>query len=144
MEKEYPKEITITDSQNWQKQGVKVNNAIVIVIPHLPDMSLGPNGRLHYAVRYRRLRDSRDEMIATIRSHGFQQDPLWEKATLSIIYWAADYRVRDLDNLIGCSKGWIDGLVGEILVDDNAMRLKLIVRYKICGPERTVLRITPK
>ena len=138
------KAITISHPFPHQEKNVLATHAIVIEIPHLPDMSLGPNGRLHYAVRYRRLRDSRDEIIATIRSHGFQQDPLWEKATLSIIYYAADYRVRDLDNLIGASKGWIDGLVGEILVDDNAMRLKLIVRYKIGNRERTMLRITPK
>ena len=116
-------------------------NIISIEIPHLPDSALGPNARLHYATRYRKLRDSRDEMIAVIRSEGYSQAPLWEAAQLSITFWAADKRIRDLDNLIGCCKGWIDGLVGEILVDDNARRLELTVKYKIGDRERTIFQI---
>ena len=118
-------------------------DVIVITVPHLPDSSLGPNARLHYATRYGKLRDSRDEMIAIIREKGFRQEPLWEAARLSILFCATDRRIRDLDNLIGCCKGWIDALVGEIIVDDNARRLELKVSYKIGDREKTSFAIRP-
>lgn len=94
--------------------------------------------------------ETKEAMQAMVLEHGVARDPLWEKAHLDIEYVAKDRRRRDLDNLIGASKAWIDGLVGFIIVDDSADRLTLSASYRVCadgevhadGGEKTVFTIT--
>ena len=82
-------------------------------------------------------------MVIELRNQGCCQDPLWERAHLDIQFVAGDKRRRDIDNLIGSAKAWLDALVGEVIVDDSADRLSLSVEYTRSDEESTTFTITP-
>mgnify|MGYP003152056802 CR=1 FL=1 len=81
-------------------------------------------------------------MILELRNQNCLQDPLWEQAHLDIQFVAPDKRRRDIDNLVGACKGWIDALVGEVIVDDSADRLTLSVSYRLEDKAATIFTIT--
>jgi len=85
---------------------------------------------------------AKDEVVAELRSQGCAQDPLWPKAHLTITFQAKDRRRRDLDNLVAACKPWIDGLVGEVIVDDSADRLSISASYEIGTEEQTRMEVS--
>ena len=116
--------------------------SVVCTVPHLPRSKVGPNARLHHHARDKATRAARDEMIAELRNQDCAVSPLWETAHLDIVFTAKDKRRRDLDNLIGCCKPWIDALTDIVIVDDSADRLSLSARYEVGKEEKTVFQIS--
>ena len=116
--------------------------SVAITVPHLPHRELSPNARLFYFTRNRLMQAAKDEVVAELRSQGCAQDPLWPKAHLTITFQAKDRRRRDLDNLVAACKPWIDGLVGEVIVDDSADRLSISASYEIGTEEQTRMEVS--
>ena len=55
----------------------------------------------------------------------------WGKAHLTITFQAPDKRRRDLDNLLGACKAYIDGLVAaSVIIDDSADNLSFSLYYE--------------
>jgi Holliday junction resolvase RusA-like endonuclease len=115
--------------------------SVVCTVPSLPHSKLGPNARLHYKQKNRLLQSAKDTMILELRNQNCLQDPLWEQGHLDIQFVAPDKRRRDIDNLVGACKGWIDALVGEVIVDDSADRLTLSVSYRLGDKAATIFTI---
>ena len=116
--------------------------SVVCTVPNLPYSKVGPNSRHHHYQRNRLSQAAKEGMLAMLYQQGCQQSPLWERAHLDITFRAADRRRRDLDNLIGACKPWLDALVGVVIVDDSADRLSLMARYERGDTEQTVLVIS--
>ena len=85
-------------------------------------------------------KDQSNAMMGLILEQGLPEKPM-EKAHLTIEFHSKDKRRRDLDNLLSSCKAYIDALVPEIIVDDNADRLSLSLFYKSKTPETKMVFI---
>lgn len=92
---------------------------INVMIDHLPYPELNPNSRLHWAVKARAVRASREEIGWLAKAQWHDGKPMM-KARISYEFHSKDKRHRDLDNLLAMCKPWQDGLidVGVIFYDD--------------------------
>ena len=92
---------------------------IEIEIDHLPFPELSPNSRLHWAVKARAIKASREEVGWLAKAQWGDQKPM-VKARIHYEFFAKDHRRRDLDNLLAMTKPWQDGLIdaGVIFYDD--------------------------
>ncbi len=116
--------------------------SVTVTMPNLPWSKLGPNGRLHPIAKNTLVQSAIEAMLAELVSQDAIQAPNWERAHLDITYVASDKRRRDLDNLIACTKPWIDGLVGTVIKDDSADRLELSARYEIGDEAKTIMKVS--
>ena len=104
-------------------------DAVTITLPYLPPRSLSPNGRAHWAERYRDAQAMMNHVIILVLEAGKPPKP-FERATLTMRWEAKDRRRRDYDNLLAATKPALDGLVqGGVLVDDNTECLSLVLEY---------------
>lgn len=97
---------------------------ITIEIDHLPYSELNPNSRLHWAVKARAVKASREEIGWLAKSkwrYKYGDASPMTKARISYEFHTKDKRRRDLDNLLAMTKPWQDGLidVGVIFYDDS-------------------------
>ena len=118
-----------------------------IIIPGLPPRDANPNARVHHMKLASVRRNMKDTMIASVLempSMDRPTEPL-EKAHLTITFRANDKRRRDLDNLLGACKAYIDGLVaGGIVVDDSSDHLSFSLYYeKGTEPAACIFDIEP-
>lgn len=92
---------------------------IQIELEHLPYPELNPNSRVHWAVKARGIKASREEIgwLAKVQWH--DNEPM-VRARISYEFYTKNKRHRDLDNLLAMCKPWQDGLidVGVISYDD--------------------------
>jgi len=92
---------------------------LIITISHLPYPELNPNSRVHWAVKARAIKVSREEIGWLAKSQWHDEKPMI-KARVSYDFHTKDKRHRDLDNLLAMTKPWQDGLIdaGVIFYDD--------------------------
>ena len=104
-----------------------------IIIQGLPPREASPNARVHYMKLANVKRNMKDVMIASVLempSMDRPDEPM-EKAHLTITFQAPDKRRRDLDNLLGACKAYIDGLVAaSVIIDDSADNLSISLYYE--------------
>ena len=106
----------------------------------LPRPELSLNGRLHYINRSKLVKQERQYACYL----GLQHRDSWkapERAIISYEFCVTTRRVRDLENLIGACKAWIDGLCDAgILVKDDCWHLE-IGYGRICLADREETRL---
>ncbi len=96
-----------------------------INIDHLPYPELSPNSRVHFMVKARAVRASREE-IGWLAKAQWHDDKPMVKARISYEFHTKDKRRRDLENLLAMTKPWPDGLIdGGVIFYDDAEHLKL-------------------
>ncbi len=113
-----------------------------VILDHLPYSELNPNSRLHWAVKARAVKASREEIgwLAKVQWH---DDKPMMRARISYEFHTKDKRRRDLDNLLSSAKAWQDGLidVGVIFYDD-ADHLEIgSVKVVPDNTERTIVTV---
>ncbi len=104
-----------------------------IIIPGLPPRDASPNARVHHMRLSSVRRNQKDIMIASVLELPTMDRPNepWDKAHLTITFQAPDKRRRDLDNLLGACKAYIDGLVAaSVIIDDSADNLSFSLYYE--------------
>ena len=116
--------------------------SLEIVIDHLPYSELSPNSRIHWAVKARAVRASREEIGWTAKSQWIDQPPMIY-ARVSYKFEVKDKRHRDIDNLISSCKSFQDGLVDAgIISSDDSEHLKLgQCSVEQSDVSRTIIRI---
>lgn len=100
-------------------------NSLVITLPYLPPKECSPNGRYHWAERYRAGIALADDVIALVMESGWS-GPTMRKARLGVTFLFPDRKRRDLDNLMASLKAGIDALtktMPPVLIDDSADHL---------------------
>jgi len=76
-----------------------------IVIEHLPYAELSPNSRVHWVVKNRAVRASKEE-IGWLAKSQWHDDKAMMRARISYEFHVKDKRHRDLDNLLAmCNLG---------------------------------------
>ena len=92
---------------------------LIIKIDHLPYTELSPNSRLHWAIKARAIKASREEVGWLAKAQWKDQKPMM-KARISYEFLIRDRRRRDADNLLAACKPFTDGLIdaGVIFYDD--------------------------
>ena len=98
---------------------------LIITISHLPYPELNPNSRVHWAVKARAIKVSREEIGWLAKSQWHDEKPMI-KARVSYDFHTKDKRHRDLDNLLAMTKPWQDGLIdGGVIFYDDAHHLEI-------------------
>ena len=92
---------------------------LVIKLDHLPYTELSPNSRLHWAIKARAIKASREEVGWLAKAQWKDQKPMM-KARISYEFLIKNRRRRDADNLLAACKPFTDGLIdaGVIFYDD--------------------------
>ena len=87
-------------------------------------------------------------MIGEINVQGAAQELLWEKVHLDITYvipltkkGVPPKTKRDLDNLVGWTKAWIDALNHLIIVDDDCV-VSLSARKELGEKAKTIMKVS--
>ena len=110
----------------------------IITIDGFPPRDASPNARVHYMKLHSVKKEQGELMTGLILVQGIPDKPM-EKAHLTITFESKDKRKRDLDNLLASCKAYIDALVPDVIVDDNAERLSLSLFYKSKMPETRII-----
>ena len=96
-----------------------------LIIDHLPYPELNPNSRLHWAVKARAVRASKEEIGWLAKAQWHDEKPMM-KARISYFFYAKNHRRRDLDNLLSACKAYQDGLIDAgVLFYDDAQHLEI-------------------
>ena len=107
-------------------------------IPRLPSAELGPNARVHWYTRNRAMQQDKDDAAASFLEVYRRPTKLLERAKFNIKVIQKHTRRIDPDNTAARTKGFIDGLVGLVLVDDSAQVLREVIYQftasKTAGP----------
>ena len=127
-------EVLIT-YKNGEPQLVKT---FKIVIDGFPPRDASPNARVHYMKLHSIKKAQGELMTGLILAQGIPDKPM-EKAHLTITFESKDKRRRDIDNLLASCKAYIDALVPDVIVDDNAERLSLSLYYKSKTKETRII-----
>ena len=92
---------------------------LTIILEHLPYPELSPNSRVHWAVKARAVKASREEIGWLAKAQWHEEKPMI-MAVISYEFYVKDNRHRDLDNLLAMCKPFQDGLidVGVLMYDD--------------------------
>ena len=109
-----------------------------IVIDGFPPRDASPNARVHYMKLHSVKKAQGELMTGLILAKGIPDKPM-DKAHLTITFESKDKRRRDIDNLLASCKAYIDALVPDVIVDDNAERLSLSLFYKAKMPETRII-----
>ena len=109
-----------------------------VVIEGFPPRDASPNARVHYMKLHAVKKEQGELMTGLILAQGIPDKPM-EKAHLTITFESKDKRKRDIDNLLASCKAYIDALVPDVIVDDNAERLSLSLYYKSKTKETRII-----
>ena len=83
---------------------------ITIVLPH-PPAPLRPNARCHWAVKSKAVKSYRAfAKVLAIQAFANQPPPMWERASVQIIWRCRTLRHPDPDNILASLKAVFDGL----------------------------------
>jgi crossover junction endodeoxyribonuclease RusA len=110
----------------------------IITIDGFPPRDASPNARVHYMKLHAVKKEQGELMTGLILAQGIPAKPM-EKAHLTITFESKDKRKRDIDNLLASCKAYIDALVPDVIVDDNAERLSLSLYYKSKTKETRII-----
>ena len=115
---------------------------IVITLP-LPSRTLNPNGRKHWAVKARAVKEYRLAACNAATEAANWNRPLWEKAAVQATFYFRDKRKRDESNFNAALKSAIDGLQDAgIVVDDSGITLLPAVLKADKENPRVVIHVT--
>ena len=109
-----------------------------VIIDGFPPREASPNARVHYMKLHSVKKAQGELMTGLILAQGIPNKPM-EKAQLTITFESKDKRRRDLDNLLSSCKAYIDALVPDVIVDDNAERLGITLYYKSKTKETRII-----
>ena len=109
-----------------------------VIIDGFPPREASPNARVHYMKLHSVKKAQGELMTGLILAQGIPNKPM-EKAHLTITFESKDKRRRDLDNLLSSCKAYIDALVPDVIVDDNAERLGITLYYKSKTKETRII-----
>ena len=102
---------------------------LVIHIGHLPFAELSPNSRVHWAVKARAVKASREEigwLAKTDWRYKYGDAKPMMRAKISYEFCVKDKRRRDANNFLASAKSWNDGLIDAgVLWDDDTKHLVL-------------------
>ena len=101
-------------------EGMTSKRELKITLDHLPYPELNPNSRVHWAVKARAVKASREE-VGWLAKHYWKDKEPMVKARISYEFMVKDRRKRDIDNLVAACKPFADGLIdaGVIFYDDS-------------------------
>ena len=113
-----------------------------IVIDHLPYPELSPNSRVHWAVKARAVKASKEE-IGWLAKAQWHDDKPMVRARISYEFRVKDHRHRDADNLLSACKAYSDGLIEVgVLFNDDSEHLEIgLCDVKQGDSEQTIIRI---
>ena len=98
---------------------------IEIEISHLPYSELSPNSRVHWAIKAKAVKASREEIGWLAKAQWHDDKPMM-KARISYTFHIKDKRHRDMDNLLAMAKPWQDGLIDAgVIFNDDAQYLEI-------------------
>ena len=81
-----------------------------VIIPTVPDSELGSNGRLHWAVKARKVKQLR-EYVGYVARENAPPEPITGPVVLTIsVGWPKGRKRHDDDNMVSLMKAVIDGL----------------------------------
>ena len=109
-----------------------------VIIDGFPPREASPNARVHYMKLHSVKKEQKELMTGLILAKGIPDKPM-DKAHLTITFESKDKRKRDIDNLLASCKAYIDALVPDVIIDDNAERLSLSLFYKSKMPETRII-----
>ena len=109
-----------------------------VTIDGFPPRDASPNARVHYMKLHAVKKEQGELMTGLILSQGIPDKPM-EKSHLTITFESKDKRKRDIDNLFASCKAYIDELVHDVIVDDNAERISLSLYYKSKTKETRII-----
>ena len=109
-----------------------------VIMDGFPPREASPNARVHYMKLHSVKKAQGELMTGLILAQGIPNKPM-EKAHLTITFESKDKRRRDLDNLLSSCKAYIDALVPDVIVDDNAERLGITLYYKSKTKETRII-----
>jgi crossover junction endodeoxyribonuclease RusA len=92
----------------------------VVVVLDIPPRELSPNARVHWAAKARAVKAYRAAAMqaAALVAPGWR----WERAEASAVYYFAEARRRDADNLLAMLKPAFDGIAeAGLLVNDSGL-----------------------
>ena len=108
--------LNITEKENLRQ--------LTLIIPHLPYAELNPNSRVHWAVKARAVKASKEEVGWLAKAQWGDQKPM-VKARIHYEFFAKNQRRRDLDNLLASMKYCPDSLIEvDVLFYDDAKHLQ--------------------
>lgn len=98
---------------------------IKIEIPYLPK-SLNEIIRMKNILRHLYYKECEKDAFWLVKAEKGRPREPFKKANMIITYIFPDKRARDFDNLIGGSKGFIDGIrKAKVIEDDSWQKLKM-------------------
>jgi crossover junction endodeoxyribonuclease RusA len=89
----------------------------VIFLPW-PAPELSQNSRAHWSKRARAVKSARNCAILSVQEHGLHRMK-WTSAKLEWSFRPPDNRRRDVSNVIGSCKAYIDGIADALGIDDS-------------------------
>ena len=105
-----------------------------VIIPCVPDADLGSNGRLHYMVRARKVRQLREYVYWQTRESA-PSSPLTGRVVLTIsVGWPRGRKRHDDDNMVSLCKTIIDGMTDAgWWVNDSQVSIKRPIEQQPWG-----------
>jgi len=103
------------------------DDMITIVLP-LPEKALSPNARVGWWIKCNTVGRARLRAFARTRSVLGDARPQWPAATIRAIFYHAQRRRRDVDNLNASLKAYVDGIVSAGLLQDDEQLMWLPTR----------------
>ena len=92
------------------------DGALRVLLP-LPAKALHPNARVHWRVKHKATKEARRkaffagwEALVTMGKPCAVAPPMWEAATVKIVWYAKTRRWPDPDNALAATKAYMDGL----------------------------------
>ena len=120
----------------------------IVFVFSLPHKKLNPNQQYKNHMAHARLKKERKwsikmDSIRQIRVKGLPDNMKWEKATVSIKWYAATMNFPDGDNALASLKSTIDGICAAgLLLDDNHLLCSTPKFYKDAKHPRVEMTFT--
>ena len=112
-----------------------------IEIPYLPK-SLNEIVRMKNILRHLYYKECEKDAYYLVKAEKGRPREPFKRATISITYVFPDKRARDFDNLIGGSKGFIDGIKhAKVIEDDSWQKLKMEFKGILGKKPKTLIHL---
>ena len=120
----------------------KKKATLYIEIPYLPK-SLNRILRMHRMAWEKYFTKCKNDVWALAHENGIKRPKKpYQKAKIIMTFIFSDRGIRDLDNLIGGSKGMVDGIkAAKIIEDDCWQKLELEFKGELGKEPRTCIEI---
>jgi len=96
-------------------------NSITITLP-LPDKSLSPNARVHWAKKSKAVKAYREAAKWAAFMATRPTPPKWKNATYKAVFYWPNARRRDADNAVASIKAALDGIADAgVVINDSGL-----------------------